>query len=105
MTDVAAYHFPWLPVKLLMRNRYDSLARIRQYRGPVFQSQGTADTIVPIKLARRLFAAIPSDRKEFREFPGRDHNDPLPRNYFREVRAFLDRVMPPSDPIRAADSQ
>jgi uncharacterized protein len=105
MTDTAAYHFPWLPVGLLMRNRYDSLARIRQYQGPVFQSQGTADRIVPIELARRLFAAIPSDRKEFREFPGRDHNDPLPRNYLREVREYLDRVMPQSNPIHAADSK
>ena len=34
MTDVAAYHYPWLPVRLVMRNRYDSLARIRNYHGP-----------------------------------------------------------------------
>jgi uncharacterized protein len=105
MTDAAAYHYPWLPVRLLMRNRYDSLARIRQYQGPVFQSQGTADTIVPIELARRLFAAVPSDRKEFREFPGRDHNDPLPPIYLREVRAFLDRVAPQSSPIQASDGK
>ena len=60
MTDAAAYHYPWLPVRLLMRNRYDSVARIQKYLGPVFQSHGTDDTIVPIELARRLFAAIPS---------------------------------------------
>ena len=92
MTDAAAYHYPWLPVRLLMRNRYDSMVRIREYTGPVFQSHGSADSIVPIEFARRLFAAIPSETKEFREFPGRDHNDPLPNNYLREVNAFLDRV-------------
>jgi uncharacterized protein len=95
MTDAAAYHYPWLPVRLLMRNRYDSMARIRKYTGPVFQSHGAADSIVPIELARRLFAAIPSEMKAFREFPGRDHNDPLPNGYLRDVKVFLDSVETP----------
>ncbi len=28
MTDVAARHCPWLPIRLVMRNRYDNIARI-----------------------------------------------------------------------------
>jgi uncharacterized protein len=95
MTDAAAYHYPWLPVQLVMQNRYDSLGRIRQYNGPVFQSHGAADTIVPIDLAKQLFAAIPSDQKLFREYPGRDHNDPFPATYLSELRSFLDRFAPP----------
>jgi uncharacterized protein len=90
MTDAAAYHYPWLPVRLLMRNRYDSIARIRKYSGPLFQSHGTADSIVPIEFARQLFAASPSKTKQFREYEGRDHNDSIPRGYLREVSAFLD---------------
>jgi fermentation-respiration switch protein FrsA (DUF1100 family) len=105
LVDVAATHYPWLPVRLFMRNRYDSVSRIRQYGGPVFQSHGTADTIVPIEFARQLFAAIPSDQKEFREFPGRDHNDQFPSNYLPEVRAFLDRVVPPPGSIPAATTK
>ena len=69
MTDVAAGHYPWLPIRTLMRNRYDCLARIADYRGPVLQSHGTADEIVPIQLARELFAAVPSSHKAFLEFP------------------------------------
>ncbi|HEY4233595.1 MAG TPA: alpha/beta hydrolase [Lacipirellulaceae bacterium] len=105
MTDAAAYHYPWLPVRILMQNRYDSVARIGQYHGPVFQSHGTADTIVPIELARQLFAAIPSDQKTFREFPHRDHNDPLPSKYLPEVRAFLDRMVPQPGSAQATSSQ
>jgi fermentation-respiration switch protein FrsA (DUF1100 family) len=101
MTEVAAYHCPWLPVRLLMKNRYDSVTRIRQYLGPAFQSHGTADSIVPIALGQQLFAAIPSDQKEFRAFPGRNHNDPLPRTYLREVRAFLDLVAAQPGPTQA----
>lgn len=103
MTDAAAYHYPWLPIRLLMRNRYDSLARIQQYHGPVFQTHGKADTIVPLELARELFAAIPSTLKEFRDYPGRDHNDPLAPGYLRDVGIFLDLYMPPPGPLPAAD--
>jgi len=92
MTDVAAYHYPWLPVRLVMRNRYDSLARIGLYAGPVLQSHGTEDDIVPIEFGRRLFAAAPTKEKRFLEFADIGHNDPAPLDYYRELAAFLDRV-------------
>ena len=92
MTDAAAYHYPWLPARLLMRNLYDSVARIQKYLGPVYQSHGTDDTIVPIELARQLFAAVSSSVKQFREFPGRNHNEPPPSSYYPELKAFLDSV-------------
>ena len=31
MTEAAAHRFPWLPVRMVMRNRYDSLKRIKNY--------------------------------------------------------------------------
>src|SRR5208283_3409033 len=40
MADVAAFHYPWAPVRLLMRTQFNSAAKIRSYRGPVFQSHG-----------------------------------------------------------------
>jgi hypothetical protein len=89
MTDAAAYHYPWLPVRLVMRNRYDSIARIRNYAGPVFQSHGTADWIIPIHFGRELFNAAPTSQKRFLECPNRGHNDPEPASYFRELAAFL----------------
>ncbi len=92
MTDVAAYHYPWLPVRLVMRNRYDSIARIRNYAGPVFQSHGTVDGIVPIRFGRELFAAAPTSQKRFLEFADRGHNDPEPANYYNELANFVDEI-------------
>jgi pimeloyl-ACP methyl ester carboxylesterase len=92
ITDVAAKHYPWLPVRLVMSNRYDSVARIRDYRGPVFQSHGSEDWIVPIRFGRELFAAAPTTQKRFVELSDYGHNDLEPKSYFRELRAFLDSV-------------
>jgi hypothetical protein len=92
MTDVAAYHYPWLPVRLVMKNRYDSIARIRNYAGPVFQSHGKVDGIVPLRFARELFAAAPTSQKRFLEFAGRGHNDPEPASYYNELANFVDEI-------------
>ncbi|MEM6798986.1 MAG: alpha/beta hydrolase [Planctomycetota bacterium] len=92
MTDAAAHHMPWLPVRLVMRNRYDSIARLQQYEGPLFVSHGTVDKIVPFELGRRLFDASPSKPKEFFTMPGQGHNQPMPRQYYDALGAFLEKA-------------
>jgi len=56
LPDVAAGHYPWLPVKLLLRDRYDNLSKLAQIRAPVLVLHGTAD---PASHARALAAAAP----------------------------------------------
>lgn len=92
LPDVAARHYPWLPVRRLMRNRFDSLSRISQYEGPVLQSHGTADEIVPLELAKELFQAVPGDDKQFVVMPGVTHNAPSTEDYYTELARFLDRL-------------
>jgi fermentation-respiration switch protein FrsA (DUF1100 family) len=92
MPDVAAVHYPWLPVRWFMDNRYDSLSRIRTYRGPLLQSHGTDDTIVPMYLARRLFDAAPTKQKRWLEFSGCDHNSACPPSYYDALADFLKNV-------------
>ena len=52
--DVAARLFPWLPVRRLMTNRYDSLSKIGRYGGPAFFSHGTEDTLTPYASAEQV---------------------------------------------------
>jgi hypothetical protein len=92
MTDVAAYRYPWLPVRLVMRNRYNSIRRIQKYAGPIFQSHGTADEIVPLRMARKLFETAPSRMKQFYEINFARHNDSPPPAYYAALSTFLDRV-------------
>lgn len=90
MPDVASLHYPWLPVYWFMKNRYDNMARIRRYTGPLLQTHGTADVLIPIELARSLFDAAPSKHKKWVEFPGVGHNDPEPAGFFAELATFVD---------------
>ncbi len=89
MTEVAAWHYPWLPVRWIMSNRYDNLSRIQRYKGPLLQSHGTQDELIPLSFARRLFDVAPSASKHWLELPGLGHNSASPRRYYDELAVFL----------------
>ncbi len=93
MPDVAAIHYPWLPVRWIMKNRYDNLERIKQYNGPLLQSHGAEDKLIPIKLARRLFEASPSATKRWLELPRLGHNSPTPDHFYVELATFLNHTV------------
>lgn len=92
MTDAAAHQYPWLPVRLVMRNRYNSVRRIQKYHGPTFQCHGSDDDVVPIELARKLFDTSPSRMKQFYEISYARHNDTPPPAYYTALAAFLECV-------------
>lgn len=74
MADVGQYHYPFLPVRLLLRDRFPSIDRIHLIRSPLLVIAGARDRIVPIQQSRRLYTAA-SDPKTIVIVPGADHND------------------------------
>jgi fermentation-respiration switch protein FrsA (DUF1100 family) len=92
MVETAAYHFPWLPVKWVMRNRYPSAQRIAAYQGPLLQTHGTADRIVPFEMGKRLFDAATTPNKRFFVVEGGDHNGPQPDEFYEALGEFLDSL-------------
>ena len=107
LPDVAAYHYPWLPVRWLMVERYPSVERIPQVSCPILQLHGGRDTIIPIRLGRRLFEAAPPESaggiaKRFVELPRADHNDIL-AVAGAEVRAAMDEFLQATAAKTASD--
>ena len=72
MADVASFHYWYLPVRLLLKDGYDSLARIDRINAPLLISHGDRDTVVPFEFGQKLFQAAP-DPKEFFELAGVGH--------------------------------
>ncbi|HEX3726189.1 MAG TPA: alpha/beta hydrolase [Pirellulales bacterium] len=91
LPDVAKVHYPWLPVRLLMRTRLDSVSKIGDYHGPLLQIHGDADTLVPLVLARRLFAAA-HEPKTLMIIPGGDHNDLRTGVFYQAFDEFISRL-------------
>lgn len=59
LVGVARMHYPWLPVDLLMTDRYDSARHLAAYRGPVLVVSAGRDLVVPPDSTARLVAALP----------------------------------------------
>ena len=72
--DIAAAHYWFMPVRLLMRDTFRSDLRIAQVKAPVLILHGEADGIIPIIYGDRLFAMAPG-RKQMVGFPKGSHND------------------------------
>ncbi len=100
MTETAQFHYPLLPVSLLLVDQYPSEERIAAVDCPITMIHGRSDEIVPFRLGEKLFAAAPEKSAEgvaktFVELPGVHHNDLLllaETEYLRAVEATLKTV-------------
>lgn len=74
LADLGQHHYPFLPVRLLLRDRFAAIDRIRRIRVPLLVIAGGHDRIVPIENSRRLYDAAIAP-KTLLVLPDADHND------------------------------
>lgn len=74
LSRVAAHHYPWLPVGLLLRDRYDSETHLRGFDRPAVVALAEHDSIVPARFGRALYEALSAPRR-LELIPGAEHND------------------------------
>jgi uncharacterized protein len=72
MADMGMSRFPFLPVALLLRERFDTESILHQLNIPVLVIHSGDDEIVPFHLGRKLYNAA-NEPKQFVEIEG-DHN-------------------------------
>ena len=82
---------PLLPVRTLMSMQFNSLAKIRDYHGPLLQSHGTGDRLIPYAMGRKLFNAA-NEPKRFVAIPRADHNDPQSEEYYVALSEFFAKL-------------
>jgi len=90
---VAKRQYPWLPVGLLCRNRFEAIAAVRQVSCAKLFVHSVDDEIVPYVLGRELYDAAP-EPKQFVEIHGR-HNGGQEASgaaYEQPVAEFLDQI-------------
>ncbi len=92
MVDVAAHHFPWIPVRWLLRNRYPSAEKIADYQGPLLQFHGKVDEVVPFRCGYALFQACGSESKEFVTSETLTHNSAWPTEFYDRAAAFINEL-------------
>ena len=100
MTDAASFHYPWLPVRLVLLDRYPSEDRIGQVTAPILMLHGTSDRVVPVEMGQQLFEAAPKESSNgiaprFVPLNGAGHNDVLMlagATVHSEIRNFVETL-------------
>ncbi len=90
LVAVAKSHYPFLPVGLLLRERYESFRKLPLHQGPLLIIRAQYDEIVPASSTRRLVQAFPHEVNVV-VLEGAGHNtlsgDPV---YWKSISHFLE---------------
>ncbi|MFI5166301.1 MAG: alpha/beta hydrolase [Thermoanaerobaculales bacterium] len=92
---MAKRYYPWLPARLLLTIRYDSLARVRGLACPLLVFHSPDDDIVPYSMGRELFDAAP-EPKTFADLSGGHNSGGIAVNSTSRsaLDAFIAAVLP-----------
>lgn len=94
LRSVASRQYPFVPVSLLLKHPFDSLAHAPEIRSPVLIVASESDRIVPADLSQRLHDAW-AGPKRWVSVPDASHNDLHARpGYWRAIREFLASLPP-----------
>lgn len=91
LSGPAGHHFPWLPVSLFLRDRFENDRALERWRGRVAVLLAGRDTVVPPEFGQRLYDGYAGPKRLWVD-PVADHNElPWDRqaSIWREIAAFV----------------
>ena len=91
IAKAAKIYYPYLPINLVLKDRYDSIEKIQNITTPVLIMHGKKDDIVPQKMGLDLFEK--ANEPKFNYFPENDdhmmeYNDELLNN----IKFFINKI-------------
>jgi fermentation-respiration switch protein FrsA (DUF1100 family) len=91
ITDIARSRFPYIPVRWLLLDRFDSLRVIGGVHAPVLVMHGALDDIVPVAMGQAVYAAAP-DPKQLWIAPNAGHVDLVAAGAIEVAADFVARM-------------
>lgn len=89
MTAIGKLHYPWLPVSLLLKHRFEAASDAARCRAPMLAIVGESDSIIPPARSRALYDAW-AGPKRWLSIPEAGHNDVGDREpFWQGIARFL----------------
>ena len=89
--DVARRTYFWLPLGLLITDKYNNEHNIRSVTAPVLILHGEQDGVIPVEMGLRVYRAA-NEPKRIELFPQGSHDDLFDHGAWAETRAFVDSL-------------
>jgi uncharacterized protein len=92
LASVAGSIFPFLPVKLVLTDKYDSIENLKSFKKKISVIGAERDEILPISHAINLYNTLPEGKKRMWIIKGAGHNDwpsHTDASLFKEMTDFV----------------
>jgi dienelactone hydrolase len=89
--ELAQVRYPYIPVSLLLKDRFDNITKIRKVKIPLFEFYGDKDTMVPNEQERRVFDTA-NKPKQLEIISGANHLDLYAHGAGAKVIYYLDHL-------------
>lgn len=89
--DVAVRSYPFLPVRPLLKDRYESARHIAGVRAPVLVIHGELDRVIPVEMGRAMYGLAPGP-KHLVTFPRGGHSDLFQHGALAAIRGWLGEI-------------
>ena len=70
MVDAGKFYYPYLPVSLLLKDRYETVKKLKNINSPILVMHGKKDKIVPFNMGKQVFEK--AKEPKFSYFPDND---------------------------------
>ena len=91
MIETAKKYYPFFPVKLLLKDKYESINKIRNIHSPILIMHGKQDKIVPFKMGKKMYDLANSPK--FNYFPEYDdHMMNYDQLLLNKLKLFVDSL-------------
>jgi len=90
MIKAAKIYYPYLPVKFLLKDKYDSEKKIKNIKTPILIMHGKKDNIVPFHMGKKLFETA-NEPKKFLQIEEDDHMLSFNDNLLLEIKNFINK--------------
>ena len=84
----AKIYYPYLPVRLLLKDRYDSISKIKMINSPILIMHGKKDDVVPFSMGKELFEKANSPKQSYFTTED-DHMMEFNSSLLREINDFI----------------
>ncbi len=86
----AKIYYPYLPVKFLLKDRFDSISKIKMIKSPILIMHGEKDDVVPFIMGKELFENANNPKHSY--FTANDdHMMEFNSNLLMKVKEFLEK--------------
>ena len=91
MVDAGKIHYPFFPIKLLLKDKYESDKKIKNIKSPILIMHGEVDKLVPFWMGKKMYELANEPKYSyFSKYD--DHMMEYNNKLLSELQKFIDRL-------------